>query len=65
VVAWVVAADPADPPTLAGLRVFAADRLAAAKVPRELVLLDALPRNGGGKLLRRALPDPGTVAGGR
>jgi o-succinylbenzoate---CoA ligase len=65
VVAWVVPADPADPPTLAGLRAFAADRLAAAKAPRELVLVDALPRNGGGKLLRRSLPDPGTVAGSR
>jgi acyl-CoA synthetase (AMP-forming)/AMP-acid ligase II len=69
VVAWVVPTDPGDPPTLAALRAFAAERLATAKAPRELVLVDALPRNGGGKLLRRALPDEvrdsGTVARGR
>jgi O-succinylbenzoic acid--CoA ligase len=68
VVAWVVPADPADPPELAALRAFAAERLAPAKAPRALVLVDALPRNGGGKLLRRLLPDPapgGNVAGSR
>ena len=65
VVAWVVPADPADPPGLAALRAFAAERLAPAKAPRALVLVDALPRNGGGKLLRRLLLDPGNVAGSR
>jgi O-succinylbenzoic acid--CoA ligase len=72
VVAWVVPADPADPPTLAALRDFAGERMARAKAPSELVLVGALPRNGGGKLLRRALPGlkglqagPWKVAGGR
>jgi o-succinylbenzoate---CoA ligase len=57
VVAFVVARDPADPPTLAGLRAFARERLAATKAPRELVVVPALPRGPSGKLLRRLLPD--------
>jgi o-succinylbenzoate---CoA ligase len=57
VAAFVVPRDPADPPTLAELRAFALERLAAAKAPRELVLLPALPRGPSGKLLRRLLPD--------
>jgi acyl-CoA synthetase (AMP-forming)/AMP-acid ligase II len=57
VVAFVVPRDPASPPTLAGLRAFAGRRLAGAKVPRELVLVPALPRGPSGKLLRRLLPD--------
>jgi O-succinylbenzoic acid--CoA ligase len=56
VVAYVVPRDPAAPPTLAELRAFAAERLAAAKAPRELVLVAALPRGPSGKLLRRLLP---------
>ena len=63
VVAWVVPADPAAPPSLAVLRAFALERLAPAKAPRQLVLVDALPRNGSGKLVRRAL-GPGRAAGG-
>jgi o-succinylbenzoate---CoA ligase len=58
VVAFVVPAVPADPPTLAGLRAFARERLAPAKAPRELVLVPALPRSPSGKLLRRLLPEP-------
>jgi O-succinylbenzoic acid--CoA ligase len=57
VTAFVVARDPASPPTLAELRAHARERLAAAKAPRELVLLPALPRGPSGKLLRRLLPD--------
>jgi O-succinylbenzoic acid--CoA ligase len=57
VAAFVVPRDPASPPTLAGLRAFARERLAAAKVPRELVLVSSLPRTPSGKLLRRLLPD--------
>jgi len=64
VVAHVVAADPAAPPTLADLRAFAAERLSAAKLPRELVLVDEVPRTEGGKLLRRLL-GPGPHSGGR
>jgi o-succinylbenzoate---CoA ligase len=54
-VAYVVPLDRLLPPTLAGLRAFARERLAAAKAPRELVLMDALPRTASGKILRRRL----------
>jgi o-succinylbenzoate---CoA ligase len=57
VTAFVVPRDPASPPTLEELRAFAADRLAAAKAPRELVLVASLPRSPSGKLLRRLLAD--------
>jgi acyl-coenzyme A synthetase/AMP-(fatty) acid ligase len=57
VAAFVVPRDPAAPPTLAGLRAFALERLAPAKAPRELVLVPALPRGPSGKLLRRLLPE--------
>jgi O-succinylbenzoic acid--CoA ligase len=56
VAAWVVPRDPAAPPTLAELRAFALERLAAAKAPRELLLVPSLPRGPSGKLLRRLLP---------
>lgn len=56
VVAYVVPADPAEPPSLAELRSFAADFLSAAKLPRELVIVTAIPRTPGGKTLRRRLP---------
>jgi len=59
VAAFVVPRDPASPPTLAELRAFTRRRLAAAKAPRELVLVPALPRGPSGKLLRRLLPDGG------
>jgi acyl-coenzyme A synthetase/AMP-(fatty) acid ligase len=49
--------DPRRPPSLEELRAFARERLAAAKAPRELVLVAALPRGPSGKLLRRLLPD--------
>jgi o-succinylbenzoate---CoA ligase len=55
VVAFVVPADPAEPPGLDELRSFAAARIARHKVPRELVLVDELPRTFSGKLRRAAL----------
>lgn len=55
VVAYVVPADPADPPTLTELRAFAAERLAPAKLPREVVVVAAVPRTAGGKVMRRLL----------
>lgn len=58
VVAYVVPSDPAAPPALAELRAFAADRLSAPKLPRQVVLVDEVPRSGGGKTLRRLLPPP-------
>jgi O-succinylbenzoic acid--CoA ligase len=59
VVAFVVAAEHGEPPTLADLRAFAREELPAAKLPREVVLLPAIPRTPGGKALRRLLPGPG------
>jgi O-succinylbenzoic acid--CoA ligase len=55
VVAWVVPTDPRDPPTLEELRDHAAGTLARHKVPRELVLVDELPRTFSGKVRRVAL----------
>ena len=57
VTAVVVPRDPSNPPTLDDLRGYARERLAAAKVPRELTLVPSLPRTASGKLLRRLLPD--------
>jgi O-succinylbenzoic acid--CoA ligase len=57
VVAYVVPADASSPPTLDDLRAYGRDRLSAAKLPREVRLIDAIPRSGGGKPLRRDLRD--------
>ena len=56
VVAFVVPSEPAAPPSLPDLRAFAREQLAAAKLPREVVVLPAIPRTAGGKPLRRLLP---------
>lgn len=53
VVAHIVPADPARPPGASEVRAFAAARLAAPKVPREVVLVERVPRSKAGKLLRR------------
>lgn len=55
VVAYVVPADRASPPTLDGLRALAKARLPAYAAPRELVLVDRLPRTATGKLVRGRL----------
>jgi O-succinylbenzoic acid--CoA ligase len=44
VVAFVVPADPAAPPTLSRLRALVADRLPRYKAPKELVLVESLGR---------------------
>ena len=49
--AWAVPADPDAPPTVEELRAFARARLTAAKLPRQLVVVDGLPRNASGKLV--------------
>jgi O-succinylbenzoic acid--CoA ligase len=58
--AWVVPIDPEDPPRLEELRNRCREAgLAPFKIPRELTLIDRLPRTRGGKLRRSALrPDP-------
>jgi len=57
VVAVVVPADPSSPPSLAGLRAWVKDRRPAYAAPRELVLVEGLPRSEGGKVARHRLLD--------
>src|SRR5689334_2879783 len=54
-VAVVVPADPAAPPTLGDLTGWTAGRLASYKKPTGLVVLDELPRNAAGKVLKHEL----------
>jgi o-succinylbenzoate---CoA ligase len=58
VVALVVPADPALPPTLDELRDHAGARTGRHRAPRELVIVDALPRTALGKLRRGELARP-------
>ena len=55
VTVWVVPNDPAAPPTLEDLRSFAAEALPRYAAPRELILVDRLPRTGSGKVRRAHL----------
>jgi acyl-CoA synthetase (AMP-forming)/AMP-acid ligase II len=52
IAAWVVLREPADPEAL---RVFLLERLADYKVPRRITVLDVLPRNESGKVLKSQL----------
>jgi acyl-CoA synthetase (AMP-forming)/AMP-acid ligase II len=52
VAAWVVLREPAD---LEELRSFLLERLADYKVPRRITVLDALPRNESGKVVKSQL----------
>jgi acyl-CoA synthetase (AMP-forming)/AMP-acid ligase II len=54
-IAVVVAADPADPPSLDDLTSWTADRLASYKKPTGVVVVDELPRNASGKVLKHEL----------
>lgn len=56
VVAFVVPRRTDDPPSLDSLRASCADALAAFAAPRELVLVEALPRTALGKVRRSSLP---------
>ncbi len=60
--ACVVPRPGAAPPGVVALRAFCADRLAAYKIPRRLILVPELPRDERGKVSRRALEE--LVAGG-
>ncbi|MEX1007400.1 MAG: class I adenylate-forming enzyme family protein [Acidimicrobiia bacterium] len=56
--AWIVPADPSNPPSPNELFAYARAQLAGFKVPRDWHITDELPRNPAGKLLRHALaPD--------
>jgi O-succinylbenzoic acid--CoA ligase len=56
VVAYVVpSVGCGPPPTVDELRSFARPHLAAAKLPKDVVVVDAIPRTPGGKPLRRLL----------
>jgi o-succinylbenzoate---CoA ligase len=57
VVAYVVPADRAAPPSLADLRDHAASTIARFKAPHELVIVDELPRTASGKVRRGALAE--------
>jgi o-succinylbenzoate---CoA ligase len=56
VVAWVVPADPSRPPALEELRETVAAVLPRHAAPRELRLVERLPRTFSGKVRRAALP---------
>ena len=56
VAAWILPADPSSPPTLEELRALCRVSLAGFKAPRELILVDSLPRTPSGKIRRAHLP---------
>lgn len=55
VVCWVIPRDPRQPPGLVALRRLVADELAGFAAPRQLVLVDELPRTSIGKIRRGLL----------
>jgi acyl-CoA synthetase (AMP-forming)/AMP-acid ligase II len=55
VVAWVVPVEPGDAPSLEDLRDHASATLPRHKAPREVVIVETLPRTSSGKVRRRAL----------
>ncbi|GAA0706299.1 hypothetical protein GCM10009548_94410 [Streptomyces malaysiensis subsp. malaysiensis] len=63
-VAYPVAADPADAPDSADLRAHLAAAVPDYMVPSAFVPLDRLPLSANGKLDRKALPAPDAVTGG-
>jgi len=56
-VGYVVAADPADPPTVDELHQWCEERLTKSKRPREITLVDELPRTSVGKIRKFPLRD--------
>ncbi|MDX2221723.1 MAG: class I adenylate-forming enzyme family protein [Rhodospirillaceae bacterium] len=53
--AFVVTRPGHPPPTADALAAFAANRLAAFKIPKDVTIIDALPRNANGKVLKTEL----------
>lgn len=62
-IAIIVPSVPADPPTDSEVEAFSRDNLAGYKRPKRVVIVDALPRNAGGKVLKNELR--ATYAGAR
>jgi acyl-coenzyme A synthetase/AMP-(fatty) acid ligase len=58
VIAFVVPEPDLPTPTVEELRDFASDRIARFKAPRDVVLVEELPRTSSGKLRRGLLPIP-------
>lgn len=63
-VAFVVAADPSQPPTVEQLLAWCTDRLAKSKRPRDITFVDELPRTSVGKIRKFLLRDPTAEKGG-
>ena len=57
VVAWIVPSDPAAPPSLADLRSWSNQRLPSFMAPKQLVVVNELPRTSLGKVSRQHLVD--------
>jgi O-succinylbenzoic acid--CoA ligase len=57
VVAWIVPRATAAAPTLEEIREFCRERLARFKAPKEVVIVDSVPRTRSGKVRRNALMD--------
>ncbi|MHA6794037.1 long-chain-fatty-acid--CoA ligase [Pseudonocardia bannensis] len=53
--AVIVPADPADPPTEASVEAHCREHLASYKRPREIAIVETLPRNPSGKVLKTRL----------
>lgn len=56
-VAYVVARDPAAPPSVAELHEWCAQRLSKSKLPRDITFLDELPRTSVGKIRKFMLKE--------
>jgi O-succinylbenzoic acid--CoA ligase len=57
IVAWIVPADAASPPTLTSIRSMAGEWLPMYMVPKEIRLVDTLPMTSSGKVRRQDLPN--------
>ena len=57
-VAFVVANDPESPPDIAALHPWCAERLTKSKRPRDITLVEQLPRTSVGKIRKFLLRDP-------
>ena len=59
VVAWVVPADPDQPPSLEAVREHVKQTMPSYAAPKSVVIVDQLPRTAIGKVQRTQLPDVG------